>query len=254
VWKDNAPADVAAIKSVVGVDQPLAVSPSAPLYHLPVDLAMETDVPASSPGFLAGVAKSAAIPEDVAGRLRFARQKLLDLVEVAQRAKTNTLPTLTGQPSLFSIDDASGEEPAEQLLTRSSPYVERRALQLPELNGVLFPTSTIGSFPQTADMRKIRLAFRKGEVSEEVYYAAVDKYIEDCVDWQESCGLDVLVHGEPERSDMVEFFAEKMDGFFFTRNAWVQSYGSRYVRPPVIYATVRRTNNQAMTVREFRVA
>ena len=100
------------------------------------------------------------------------------------------------------------------------------------------PTTTIGSFPQTAAVRANRAAFRKGEISQEQYDAFNKQQIADCVALQEKIGLDVLVHGEFERNDMVEYFGESLDGYVFTQNAWVQSYGTRCVKPPVIWGDV----------------
>jgi 5-methyltetrahydropteroyltriglutamate--homocysteine methyltransferase len=132
---------------------------------------------------------------------------------------------------------------------RTSPYPVRRAAQitLPP-----FPTTTIGSFPQTAAVRSLRARFKRGDIDLTAYQAGVDAWIGYTIGAQEGLGLDVLVHGEFERSDMVEYFAEKLDGFAFTEHGWVQSYGNRYVRPPIIWADVRRP--EPMTVREFQKA
>ncbi|MEG5138055.1 MULTISPECIES: 5-methyltetrahydropteroyltriglutamate--homocysteine S-methyltransferase [unclassified Microcoleus] len=116
----------------------------------------------------------------------------------------------------------------------------------------IFPTTTIGSFPQTPEVRQLRLRYKKGELNQENYQTAIDAQIAESIKIQEEIGLDVLVHGEFERTDMVEYFGQQLDGFAFTANGWVQSYGSRYVRPPIIYGDVVRTN--PMTVREFKVA
>ena len=102
------------------------------------------------------------------------------------------------------------------------------------------PTTTIGSFPQTKDVKANRAAFRKGEISEQAYKEFNQKKIAECVNWQEEIGLDVLVHGEYERNDMVEYFGEALGGFLFTQKAWVQSYGTRCVKPPVIWGDVYR--------------
>ncbi|MBR2098731.1 MAG: 5-methyltetrahydropteroyltriglutamate--homocysteine S-methyltransferase, partial [Firmicutes bacterium] len=113
--------------------------------------------------------------------------------------------------------------------------IQKAALQLPK-----FPTTTIGSFPQTKDVKKNRSAFRKGEITEEQYKAFNKDKIKRAIAWQEEIGLDVLVHGEPERNDMVEYFGELLAGFAFTKNGWVQSYGSRCVKPPIIFGDVAR--------------
>jgi 5-methyltetrahydropteroyltriglutamate--homocysteine methyltransferase len=136
-----------------------------------------------------------------------------------------------------------------QSLERALPYDQRRPLQ-PQLP--LLPTTTIGSFPQTDEVRQLRVKRKRGEITQAEYEAAIDAEIARCIRWQEEAGLDVLVHGEFERTDMVEFFGQQLAGFAFTEHGWVQSYGSRCVRPPIIYGDVVR--RQPMTVREFRVA
>ena len=129
---------------------------------------------------------------------------------------------------------------------RQSPFPERRDAQHQRLGLPLFPTTTIGSFPQTAEIRQARSELRTGEIDEAQYLDLMRGEIERVMRLQEEIGLDVLVHGEPERNDMVQYFAEQMDGYVFTENAWVQSYGSRYVRPPILFGDVSRPN--AMTV------
>jgi len=124
--------------------------------------------------------------------------------------------------------------------TRQSPFGVRQEKQRATLNLPLFPTTTIGSFPQTDEVRKLRLRLRKGELTPERYEAAIRMETEQAIRWQDEVGLDVLVHGEFERNDMVEYFGEQLAGFAFTGNGWVQSYGSRCVKPPIIYGDVER--------------
>jgi 5-methyltetrahydropteroyltriglutamate--homocysteine methyltransferase len=131
--------------------------------------------------------------------------------------------------------------------TRDGTYAERSALQRDRLKLPPLPATTIGSFPQTPELRKARSGYRKGLISETGYESEIKKYIDTCVAFQEEAGLDVLVHGEPERNDMVEYFGELLEGFHFTGNGWVQSYGSRCVKPPVIFGDVRRP--EPMTVK-----
>ena len=121
----------------------------------------------------------------------------------------------------------------------------RQKIQHSELHLPLYPTTTIGSFPQTKEVRSWRSKFRKGEISAAEYNQLLKEETRKCIEWQEEIGLDVLVHGEFERNDMVEYFGEQLAGFAFTQNGWVQSYGSRCVKPPVIYGDVER--KQAMT-------
>ncbi|EPX74857.1 homocysteine methyltransferase [Schizosaccharomyces octosporus yFS286] len=139
-----------------------------------------------------------------------------------------------------------------EMHTRATPFEKRYALQQESLKLPQFPTTTIGSFPQTKEIRVTRNKYVKGSISAEEYDAFIRKEITDVVKFQENIGLDVLVHGEPERNDMVQYFGEKMEGFVFTVNGWVQSYGSRCVRPPIIVGDVSRPG--PMTVKESAFA
>lgn len=125
---------------------------------------------------------------------------------------------------------------------RDAPFADRIASQRQTLKYPDLATTTIGSFPQTPELRVLRLGYKKGEINKSVYEKGIKEYIQECVAFQEEIGLDVLVHGEPERNDMVEYFGEQMSGFVFSQNAWVQSYGSRCVKPPIIYGDVARPN------------
>lgn len=133
------------------------------------------------------------------------------------------------------------------LFSREGNFEERIKIQKEKLKLPPLPTTTIGSFPQTPEIRKLRRDLKNNRISYDEYESGIKKYIDDCISFQESIGLDVLVHGEPERSDMVEYFAELLDGFHITKNGWVQSYGSRCVKPPVIYGDITRP--QPMTVK-----
>ncbi len=135
---------------------------------------------------------------------------------------------------------------------REGSFEERIRMQKKILDLPPIPTTTIGSFPQTPELRKTRRDFKKGRISASEYEGFIKKYIDDAVSVQEEIGLDVLVHGEPERNDMVEYFGEMLDGFHFTQNAWVQSYGSRCVKPPIIYGDVKRP--EPMTVKWINYA
>jgi 5-methyltetrahydropteroyltriglutamate--homocysteine methyltransferase len=123
---------------------------------------------------------------------------------------------------------------------RDLSFEERIGLQHEKLGYPVLPTTTIGSFPQTPDIRKVRREYKKGEIDHNGYTKEIRKYIDECIAFQEECGLDVLVHGEPERNDMVEYFGEQLNGFGFSANGWVQSYGSRCVKPPFIYGDISR--------------
>ncbi|RDU59970.1 5-methyltetrahydropteroyltriglutamate--homocysteine S-methyltransferase [Helicobacter sp. MIT 14-3879] len=134
-----------------------------------------------------------------------------------------------------------------QVTTRTKSFKERIKIQRQELGYPNLATTTIGSFPQTVELRTLRQKYKKGEIDTNTYENGIKDYIKDCIAFQEEVGLDVLVHGEPERNDMVEYFGEQMKGFVFSQNGWVQSYGSRCVKPPIIYGDTSRPN--AMTVR-----
>lgn len=129
---------------------------------------------------------------------------------------------------------------------RSEEFIDRISIQRKELGYDDLATTTIGSFPQTPELRALRSKYKKNEISKDVYEKGIKEYIKDCVAFQEEIGLDILVHGEPERNDMVEYFGEQMEGFVFSQNAWVQSYGSRCVKPPIIYGDILRP--KAMTL------
>jgi 5-methyltetrahydropteroyltriglutamate--homocysteine methyltransferase len=215
----------------------LWVGPSCSLQHVPHDLSSETGLPAEVQGWLA-----------------FARQKLLEiatvtrgLVEghdavaealadsdaaVASRAHRRGagLGSVPERVASLSVGDAG----------RHSPYERRRALQEHSLALPLLPTTTIGSFPQTPAIRTARQRHGAGELTDEDYRLFCRNEIERCVADQLALGLDVLVHGEPERNDMVQYFGERLDGFACTSHGWVQSYGTRYVRPPILYGDVDR--------------
>lgn len=138
------------------------------------------------------------------------------------------------------------EQITPEMARRQNPYSQRAITQRNELVLPLFPTTTIGSFPQTQEIRHARKEYRNGRLGENEYKQAMHREIEYCIREQEKIGLDVLVHGEPERNDMVEYFGEQLDGYAFTRFGWVQSYGSRCVKPPIIYGDISRP--KAMTV------
>lgn len=197
------------------------------------------------------------LPEHLTKVLAFAAEKLSEISLLSRALSgddvSEEFQNLDRRWEAFREFAPSNRELAERIaglqdadFRRSADYQDRRRSQI---SLPAFPTTTIGSFPQTSEIRKLRASYRKGELTEDQYRDRIDAWIAYTIGIQEGLGLDVLVHGEFERSDMVEYFAEKMEGFAFTRNGWVQSYGSRYVRPPVIYADVWRP--EPMTVREF---
>lgn len=235
VWRIR-PAEVTSVLDALReVVADVRIGVSSSLQHVPYSAARET-----------------ALPDALRGVLAFADEKLAELALLAS-GETAGVDAAWTTFRAFAPADAAVQAKLDALspsdFTRALPYVERQRLQvqLPP-----FPTTTIGSFPQTAEVRRLRARFNKGEITQAGYEAGVDAFIGYTIGVQDGLGLDMLVHGESERTDMVEYFAQKMTGFAFTKDAWVQSFGSRYVRPPIIYADVSRP--EPMTVREFQVA
>ena len=181
--------------------------------------------------------------EDLPEGFQFAREKARTLASWAV--------ALGGGPEPAASQPPAVAWPAVGELARRAPRSERRAAQA-ALRLPAFPTTTTGSLPQTAEVRQLRSQLAKGELDESGYQAAIATLITDSIAWQERMGLDVLVHGEFERTDMVEYFAEQMDGYLTTRHGWVHSYGSRCTRPPILAAPP--TISEPMTVDEWRLA
>jgi len=192
--------------------------------------------------------------EEYKRHLAFAEEKLDELREIAElyelsdrsrdeRFKRNqALVREKAESKSFHFKEVRERVSAltERDFVRKPPFEERFRLQKSELKLPVFPTTTIGSFPQTGDVRKLRKALHDGEISQQEYVKRIRAKIRDLIKLQEEIGLDVLVHGEYERSDMVEYFGENLPGFLFTQNGWVQSYGTRCVRPPIIFGDVKR--------------
>jgi 5-methyltetrahydropteroyltriglutamate--homocysteine methyltransferase len=218
----------------------LVVSTSCSLLHTPVDLDAEPP--------------SEVLDEELRSWMAFAKQKVgevatlsrglahgreaiaaeLDANDRAHEDRRNS--HRTRNPAVRDRVSALTDRDAR----RQSPFEGRREAQRARLDLPLFPTTTIGSYPQTAEIRQARAELREGKLDQAAYDRRMRSEVERVITFQEEVGLDVLVHGEPERNDMVQYFAEQMDGYVFTQNAWVQSYGSRYVRPPIIFGDVSR--------------
>ncbi|MDO4896598.1 MAG: 5-methyltetrahydropteroyltriglutamate--homocysteine S-methyltransferase [Moraxella sp.] len=199
----------------------LWVGSGSSLLHLPVDLSCEN------------------IPAELVGKLAFAKQKLSEVVLCAKLATGEATPDVNA--TKLTLTPLAGKPQV-----RTGNFAKRYAKQNAKLNLPLFPTTTIGSFPQTLEIRKARADWKKGVIDDVAYESAMKREIQKCVDEQEKLGIDVLVHGEAERTDMVEYFAQYMDGFWVSANGWVQSYGTRCVRPPIVVGNISRPN--AMTV------
>ena len=242
IWKNDYIRALSHIKkaiAVIGTDR-VIIAPSCSLLHTPCDLDMET-----------------AIDPEIKNWMAFAKQKLNEVSELSEIIKGNNdlLQNNLKAISSRSLSKLIHKQEIKKRVavitdadaTRNSEFTVRQKIQQQNFKLPLFPTTTIGSFPQTDDIRQLRSRLKKGEITTEQYDAEIEKATIDVIRWQEEIGLDVLVHGEFERNDMVEYFGELLDGFLFTKNGWVQSYGSRCVKPPVIYGDVSRPND--MTVR-----
>ncbi|MEU5673247.1 5-methyltetrahydropteroyltriglutamate--homocysteine S-methyltransferase [Micromonospora sp. NPDC047762] len=227
VWRTDVRAAISAGAAVTGLADHVAVSTSCSLLHVPVDLSVDT-----------------ALDPDLRHRLAFARQKVDEVVLLgrALRNGTTTLPApLASAPPGWHDDGVRGRLAALRGVDRQrGAYPQRAAAQQARLSLPALPTTTIGSFPQTDELRKARAAYRAGRLDETGYQQRMRAEVERVIRLQERLGLDVLVHGEPERNDMVQYFGEQLSGFAATEHGWVQSYGSRCVRPPIIYGDVTR--------------
>ena len=216
----------------------LWLAPSCSLLHVPVDLDSEQKLDSDIQSWLAFAVQKLNEIETLAKALNDGRDSVAEALQknraaIMSRKQSARVHQTAVKARALEINHAMG--------TRQSPYHQRTIVQRKKFQLPLFPTTTIGSFPQTQEIRQTRRDFREGGLSESAYRQAMQKEIEICVREQEALGLDVLVHGEPERNDMVEYFGEQLTGYAFTQFGWVQSYGSRCVKPPVIYGDVSHT-------------
>ena len=245
IWKNNYQRSLDLIEKAMkklGADR-VFIAPSSSLLHTPFDLDLET-----------------ALPDEIKNWMAFAKQKLQEISDLkviaSNKPSSNDLlqrnqdaiqsrrtSSLIHKQSVKERVDAIRESDSK----RKSPFHKRQEAQLKLYKLPLFPTTTIGSFPQTDEIRQLRAKLKKSELTEVQYNKAIETATIEVIRWQEDIGLDVLVHGEFERNDMVEYFGEQLEGFVFTQNGWVQSYGSRCVKPPIIFGDVSRPRD--MTVR-----
>ncbi|SIS69147.1 methionine synthase (B12-independent) [Chryseobacterium ureilyticum] len=240
IWKNDYEKSLSFIKKALEKlgSERIFIAPSSSLLHSPCDLEFETN-----------------IDPEIKNWLAFAKQKVKEVVvlkELASNAESSTFladfeenkkAISTRKTSLLIHNENVKERSAavtEKDSQRKNTFPTRREEQQKVLQLPLFPTTTIGSFPQTTEVRNWRAKFKKGELTAEQYDALLKEETQRTIRWQEEIGIDVLVHGEFERNDMVEYFGEQLEGFAFTKNGWVQSYGSRCVKPPIIFGDVFR--------------
>lgn len=239
IWKNDLSKSLSFVEKAVeklGADK-VFVAGSSSLLHTPVDLNSET-----------------ALDEKIKSWMAYATQKLDEIAIITKGANEGRDAIASEIAASDAVqedrrtskrihDDAVKQRVAnitDEITSRKSPFAERQKVQHAALNLPLYPTTTIGSFPQTQEIRKARSAFKKGELDQAGYKDAMEAEIRSVVEFQHDADIDILVHGEPERNDMVEYFGEQLAGFAFSKFGWVQSYGSRCVKPPIIYGDVSR--------------
>ncbi|NEA78278.1 5-methyltetrahydropteroyltriglutamate--homocysteine S-methyltransferase [Actinospica acidiphila] len=244
IWINDLQKSLSTLGTLLGLADRVDVAASCSLLHVPLDTAAERDV---DPQILRWLA--------------FAGQKTAEIVTLAKGLARGT-DAITGELAANRADLASragspitrdpavrarAEAVTDADARRSQPYAERSSAQRAHLGLPLLPTTTIGSFPQTGEIRAARAGLRAGRLDTAGYEERIKAEIQEVISFQEKTGLDVLVHGEPERNDMVQYFAEQLTGYLATQHGWVQSYGTRYVRPPILAGDISRP--EPMTVR-----
>ncbi|KAL6005148.1 hypothetical protein ACLOJK_005710 [Asimina triloba] len=243
IWANDLAASLSslqALEGIVGKDK-LVVSTSCSLLHTAVDLVNETKLDAELKSWLAFAAQKVVEVNALAKALAGQKDEAFFSANEAAQASRKASPRVTNEAVQKAAAALRGSDHR-----RATNVSARLDAQQKKLNLPILPTTTIGSFPQTMDLRRVRREYKANKISEEEYVKAIKEEINKVVKLQEELDIDVLVHGEPERNDMVEYFGEQLQGFAFTVNGWVQSYGSRCVKPPIIYGDVSRP--KAMTV------
>ncbi|MEW1632757.1 5-methyltetrahydropteroyltriglutamate--homocysteine S-methyltransferase [Streptomyces sp. NPDC093801] len=244
IWVNDLERSLTTLGTLLGLADRVDVAASCSLLHVPLDAAAERDVDPQIVRWLAFARQKAAEIATLAKGLRSGTAAVAGELSANRAAlASRTASPITHDPAVrartAAVTDADGR--------RAQPYGERAAAQRAHLGLPLLPTTTIGSFPQTDELRAARADLRAGRIDPAGYEARIKGEIEEVISFQEKTGLDVLVHGEPERNDMVQYFAEQLTGYLATQHGWVQSYGTRYVRPPVLAGDVSRPD--PMTVR-----
>lgn len=243
IWKNHYAKTLAVLDEIKDKCGKIVLDTSCSLLHVPYTLKNESK-----------------LSDEYKKYFAYAEEKLSELAELKAITEGECADKLEANKTLFSqprsgADKAVTERVAkltDKNFVRLPEFAEREKIQKKEFDLPLLPTTTIGSFPQTVEVRKNRAAFRKGELAEADYDKFISQKITDCIRLQEKIGLDILVHGEFERNDMVEYFGECLDGYIFTEKAWVQSYGTRCVKPPVVWGDISRA--KPMTVKWSKFA
>ncbi len=250
IWKTDLQATLDWLEPLsVHLDDRLWLAPSCSLLHVPIDLAVEQKMDAEIRSWLAFAIQKLEEIQLLAtalniGRAAIATELAANRSALISRRTSTRVNNAAVKAAVVAITPDIGR--------RHSSFTVRAAKQATLLHLPVYPTTTIGSFPQTREIRQARSQFKAGNISEAAYKKAMRHEIEHCIREQEKLGLDVLVHGEAERNDMVEYFGEQLEGYVFTQGGWVQSYGSRCVKPPILFGDISRP--KAMTVEWFSYA
>ncbi|KAL6496391.1 hypothetical protein OROGR_029649 [Orobanche gracilis] len=258
IWANDLAASLATLQSlegIVGKDK-LVVSTSCSLLHTAVDLVNEPKLDQEIKSWLAFAAQKVVEVNALAKALTGEKDEVFFSANAAAQASRKSSPRVNNEAVQKASAALKGSDHR-----RATNVSARLDAQQKKLNLPILPTTTIGSFPQTIELRRVRREYKANKISEEEYIKSIKEEINKVVKLQEELDIDVLVHGEPERNDMVEYFGEQLSGFAFTANGWVQSYGSRCVKPPIIYGDVSRpkpmtvfwsTAAQSMTKRPMK--
>ena len=251
IWKSNFQSKIQLLNKVSKIinKENIIVSTSCSLLHVPFTLKYEDNLDKEIKSWLAFANEKLQELSLVSKQFFDFKLNLDEISVIRKNAEENNQRKISSKIHNKKIQE---EIKNLKLFQRADKFQDRIKVQREFFKYDSLTTTTIGSFPQTPEIRENRKNYKANLISKEVYESEIKKYIDDCVAFQDEIGLDVLVHGEPERNDMVEYFGELMDGFAFTQNAWVQSYGSRCVKPPVIYGDVNREN--PMTVEWIKYA
>ena len=251
IWKSNFQSKIQLLNKVSKIinKENIIVSTSCSLLHVPFTLKYEDNLDKEIKSWLAFANEKLQELSLVSKQFFDFKLNLDEISVIRKNAEENNQRKISSKIHNIKIQD---EIKNLKTFERADKFQDRIKVQKEFFNYDFLTTTTIGSFPQTPEIRENRKNFKANLISKDIYEQEIKKYIDDCVAFQDEIGLDVLVHGEPERNDMVEYFGEMLDGFAFTQNAWVQSYGSRCVKPPLIYGDVNREN--PMTVEWIRYA
>lgn len=251
IWKTNFKRAIETVESAIQkLDKDrVIVATSSSLLHTPHTLASEKNLPPEVKDWFSFAVEKASEVAIIAKAVTEGPAAVREQLEAnAKSMQARASSERTNNPQVKERQ----QKVTRQMHDRKSPFPERYAQQKQHLSLPIFPTTTIGSFPQTKEIRVSRQKLTKGEITTEEYDKFIEKEIEENIKIQDDLGLDVYVHGEPERNDMVQYFGERLDGYVFTTHAWVQSYGSRCVRPPIIVGDISRP--KPMTVKESKYA